>query len=127
MRKFIVFAFIFICFFALSIYWYYSPEHLVQTPNHIAYFFDMPSKSIKGFKVYDMIRNQGEDCFDFGSDYYWLSIENPQIAGKAILDAGGTETDSIWSITRRRGDFIGIFQVAKEGNRGSLYYEKNKL
>lgn len=74
-----------------------------------------------------MIRNQGETGFDFGSDYYWLTIKNPQLAGKAILDAGGTETDSIWTITRRRGDYIGIFEVAKESNRGSLYYEKKKL
>lgn len=59
-----------------------------------------------------------------GTDNYWLRIvDDPQYLGRMILDAGGSQTDSIFSITVIRDDIEGTFIVRKYDDKGHLVFK----
>lgn len=60
-----------------------------------------------------------------GTDNYWLRIiDNTQSLGKKILNAGGSQTDSIYSIIIIRRDIEGTFIIHKYDDKGHLRFRK---
>lgn len=88
------------------------------------YEFRCPNcKGIKAFSADKIAKvGYGMDCPVCGSVLYsWNATDC-----KAIKDAGGIEKDSIWAITKRRGNSIGTLMVSQKDNTGHLRYSKTK-
>lgn len=76
--------------------------------------------------VLDELHSQGKTTFSFGINHYWLKFKDTREAANAIKDAGGIETDSVWTITKQRGNYIGTFSVSLKDNSGLLRYAEIK-
>lgn len=123
MRKFVISLLVcIICAIGCAFY-YYSPINLAQ-PKYVSTFFNLPSETNSSFIVLDKMYSQGKNgCIGMGSDNYWLKIVgNPQSLGRMILNAGGSQTDSIYSITVIRGDIEGTFIIRKYDDKGHLRF-----
>lgn len=101
---------------------HYSPKHLASSADHIPEFFELPTEAVSGMTVLDEFHSQGETVFSFGVNHYWLKFEYPNLAIEAISKAGGSELDSVWSITKQKGNYIGTFSVSLKDNTGHLRY-----
>lgn len=125
MKKFFVVIVSALSLFALFTMYYY-PEHLAQ-PKFVSEFFNMPSGTNSSFIVLDKMYSQGgSGVFGMGTDNYWLRIvESPQSLGQTILNAGGIQTDSIYSITVIRGNIEGTLIVHKYDDKGHLRFYKS--
>jgi len=72
--------------------------------------------------VLDEHHSQGKTAVSFGINYYWLKFQDTREAADALKDAGGTDADSVWMITKQLGDYIGTFSVSLKDNSGHLRY-----
>jgi len=68
--------------------------------------------------------SQGKNgALGMGTDNYWLRIvDNPHSLGQIILNAGGSQTDSIFYISVIKGDIEGTFFVHKYDNKGHIRF-----
>lgn len=119
-KKFLVFGTMLIPI--IGVIWHYRPKHLVSSANYIPEFFNLPSSAVKGMTVLDELHSQGKTTFSFGVKHYWLKFDEPAAVIVAIDNAGGSETDSVWYITKQRGNYIGTFSVSLKDNCGHLRY-----
>lgn len=122
MRKIILLGISILLLAIVFVIWQHLPKHLASSADYIPEFFCLPSDAVKGMTVIDKLHSQGKTVFSFGLNHYWLKFKNPKVAADAISKAGGSETDSVWSITRQRGMYIGTFTVSLKDNRGHLRY-----
>lgn len=108
---------------AITLEWcYHSPKKLTSSADHIPEFFELPPNAVRGMTVIDELHSQGKTTFSFGINHYWLKFQVPNAVVDAISNAGGIEIDSVWSITKQRGNYIGIFSVSLKDNTGHLRY-----
>lgn len=101
---------------------YRHPKHLASSANYIADFFELPSNTVNTMTVLDELHSQGKTTVSFGINHYWLKFENVDAAVEAIRDAGGSERDSVWTLTKVRGHYIGTFSVSLKEKTGHLRY-----
>lgn len=66
--------------------------------------------------------NQGKTALSFGESGYLIAFDEPNIVIEAIRNNGGTQEDSKWSLTKRRGNYIGTLIVSDSANFASLRY-----
>lgn len=74
--------------------------------------------------VLDELHSQGKTLFSFGINHYWLKFQSTDLTIKAVKDVGGIAKDSIWSITKQRGNYIGILMVSQKDNNGHVRYSE---
>ena len=110
------------CFVGFYVFWYYSPKHYASSADYIPEFFGLPSNSVSEMTILDELHSQGKTTFSFGVNHYWLKFQDTREAADAIKEAGGSETDSVWMITKQRGNYIGTFSVSLKDNSGHLRY-----
>lgn len=108
----------------ICVVWFNHPKNLASSANNIPEFFGLPLNSVKGMTVLDELHGQGKTPFSFGVNHYWLKFQSTDLTIKAIKEAGGIENDSIWSITKQRGNYIGTFMVSLKDNTGHLRYSE---
>lgn len=101
---------------------YRNPKHLASSAVYIQEFFELPSNSVNDMTILDEMHSQGKTTFSFGVNNYWLKFENVEAVVKAIRSAGGSERDSVWTITKERGNYIGTFSISLKDNTGHLRY-----
>lgn len=106
----------------IGVIWHYSPKHLASSANYIPEFFGLPSAAFKRMTVLDEMHSQGKTTFSFGFNHYWLKFDEPAASIFAIANAGGSETDSVWSITKQQGNYVGTLSVSLKDNSGHLRY-----
>lgn len=107
----------------ITLVWrYHSPQKLTSSADYIPEFFELPPNAVRGMTVIDELHSQGKTTFSFGINHYWLKFQVPHAVVDVISRAGGIETDSVWSITKQRGNYIGTFSVSLRDNTGQLRY-----
>lgn len=109
-----------------SIVWKHHPKHLASSAEYIPEFFNLQPNSVHGMTVLDELHSQGKTPFSFGVNHYWLKFQSTDLTIKAVKDVGGIEKDSIWSITKQRGNYIGTLIVSQKDNTGHLRYSENQ-
>lgn len=122
MKKFAIISILVLMVGAICLVWYNNPKHLASSADYIPEFFGLPSNSVNGMTVLDELHSQGKTTFSFGVNHYWLKFQDTREAADAIKEAGGSETDSVWMITKQRGNYIGTFSVSLKDNSGHLRY-----
>ncbi len=122
MKKFAIIGISAIIIGAVCLVWYNHPKHLSSSADYIPEFFGLPSNSVNELTVLDELHSQGKTTFSFGVNHYWLKFQDTKDAADAIKEAGGSETDSVWMITKQRGDYIGTLTVSLKDNLGHLRY-----
>lgn len=125
MKKHLPFAILVIVIIG-SIVWKHHPKHLVSSAEYIPEFFNLQPNSMQGITVLDELHSQGKTTFSFGVNHYWLKFQSTDLTINAIKEAGGIEKDSIWSITKQRGNYIGTLMVSQKDNTGHLRYSENQ-
>ena len=122
MKKFAIISILVLMVGAICLVWYNNPKHLASSADYIPEFFGLPSNSVNGMTVLDELHSQGKTTFSFGVNHYWLKFQDTREAADAIKEAGGSETDSVWTITKQRGNYIGTLSVSLKDNSGHLRY-----
>jgi len=108
---FIILSGILILLIAFYTYCSHTFQHLCSSPDHIPESFGFPSNSIGEFKVTDAMYNQGRTAFPFGGSCYLIEFDEPKLVISVIRKNGGIETDNKWTLTKQRGNYIGVFSV----------------
>ena len=122
MKEFAIIGISAIIIGAICLVWYNNPKHLASSADYIPEFFGLPSNSVNKVTILDELHSQGKTTFSFGVNHYWLKFQDTREAADAIKEAGGSETDSVWMITKQRGNYIGTFSVSLKDNSGHLRY-----
>lgn len=122
MKKFVIIGALILVIVATFVWLRHTPKHLASSADYIPEFFGLPSDVVRGMTVLDELHSQGKTTFSFGLNHYWLKFDDPSVAIAAIANAGGSVTDSVWSITKQRGNYIGTFMVSLKDKSGHLRY-----
>lgn len=109
-----------------SIVWNHHPKHLASSVEYIPEFFNLQPNSMQGMTVLDELHSQGKTPVSFGVNHYWQKFQSTNLTIKAIKEAGGIETDSRWSITKQRGNYIGTLIVSQKYNTGHVRHSENQ-
>lgn len=125
MKKRIFIIIVLVIIVAGSLIFCFQPQ-LLANPKRVSRFFNLPSATDKSFIVLDKMYSQGKNgALGMGTDNYWLRIvTNPHALGQKILNAGGSQTDSIYHITVIRRDIEGTFIVHKYDDKAHLRFRK---
>ena len=124
MKRFISISIMIIIVGATCLVWFNHPKNLASSANNIPEFFGVPLNSVKGMTVLDELHSQGKTLFSFGINHYWLKFQSTDLTIKAVKDVGGIAKDSIWSITKQRGNYIGILMVSQKDHNGHVRYSE---
>lgn len=113
-----IFSFLFILSVVLGgLVIFFNQPKFYANPEHAFKFFSLPSEATSQIIVLDELHSQGKNgALGMGIDNYWLKITgNLDSLGKAILKAGGTQTDSIYIISLIKGDntSVNFYRIIK--------------
>lgn len=104
-----------------------TPEQMASEAKYIPQFFGLTKSDFLGFDgemyVVDEIHSQGRKWDDFGSAHYEISLceLHPNVR-REIEERGGIDTDSIWVLTKVRGNIRGELVVRHNSSKAYVHY-----
>ena len=106
---------------------YKTPEQMASDAKYIPQFFELTKSDFWGFDgemyVVDEIHSQGRKWQHFGSAHYEIRLceLHPNVR-REIEEEGGVRTDSIWVLTKVRGNIRGELVVKHNSSKAYVHY-----
>ena len=106
-----------------------QPAYLAANFERVPDFFSIPS-SVFNYSnstvCLDEMHSQGRKFEDFGSAFYELSISEKNSHLREFLSESKNvvKTDSVFILTKRRGNILGTFKLKHNSSIAYVHYEQ---